>query len=65
MYGSFPKIRATILGVPFRRVRVFWGLDWGPVILGSYHMEVAHEGRLLETPLIRTVEDVRRSLRTM
>ena len=35
---GFPKIRGTILGVPIIRIIVFWGLYWGPPILGNYHM---------------------------
>ena len=36
---GFPKIRGTILGVPIIRTIVFWGLYWGPLILGNYQME--------------------------
>ena len=35
---SFPKIRGTILGVPVKRIIVFWGLYWGSLILGKYHL---------------------------
>ena len=35
---GFPKIRGTILGVPIVRTIVFWGLHWGPLILGNYHI---------------------------
>ena len=35
---EFPKIRGTFLGVPIIRTIVFWGLYWGPLILGNYHM---------------------------
>ena len=31
----FPKIRGTSLGVPIIRTIVFWGLYWGPLILGN------------------------------
>ena len=31
---GFPKIRGTLLGVPI----VFWGLYWGPLNLGNYHI---------------------------
>ena len=34
---GFPKIRGTILGVPIIRTIAFWGLYWGPLILGNYH----------------------------
>ena len=37
---EFPKIRGTILGVPIIRTIVFWGLYWGPLILGIYHILV-------------------------
>ena len=37
---GFPKIRGTILGVPIIRIIVFWGLYWGPLILGNYHIHV-------------------------
>ena len=33
-----PKIRGTILGVLIIRIIVFWGLYWGPLIWGNYHM---------------------------
>ena len=39
--GGFPKIRGTFLGVPIMRFIVFWGLYWGPPILGNYHMGVS------------------------
>ena len=29
----------TFLGVPIIRIIVFWGLYWGPLILGNYHMK--------------------------
>ena len=35
---GFPKIRGTFLGVPIIRTIVFWGLYWGPLILGNYHV---------------------------
>ena len=37
---GFPKIRGTFLGVPIIRIRiiVYWGLYWGPLILGNYQM---------------------------
>ena len=34
----FLKIRGTLLGVPILRIIVFWGLYWGPLILGNYHL---------------------------
>ena len=35
-YRVVPKIRDTFLGVPIIRTIVFWGLYWGPLILGNY-----------------------------
>ena len=35
---GFPKIMGTFLGVPIIRTIVFWGLYWGPPILGNYHI---------------------------
>ena len=32
------KIRGSFLGVPKMKTIVFWGLYWGPLILGKYHM---------------------------
>ena len=32
---GFPKIRGTLLGAPIIRTIVFWGLYWGPPILGN------------------------------
>ena len=37
---GFPKIRGTLLGIPIIRTIVFWGLYWGPDILGNYHMYI-------------------------
>ena len=34
---GFPKMMGTILGFSIIRTRVFWGLYWGPPILGNYH----------------------------
>ena len=33
-----PKLGGTIIGVHIIRTIVFWGLYWGPLILGNYHM---------------------------
>ena len=35
---GFPKIRGILLGVPIIRTIVFWGLYWGSLILGKYHI---------------------------
>ena len=32
-----PTIMGTFLGVPIIRIIVFWGLYWGPFIMGNYH----------------------------
>ena len=37
MWG-FPKITGAILGVPIIRAIVYWGLYWGPLILGNYYV---------------------------
>ena len=37
MWG-FLIIRGTILGVPIIRIIVYWGLYWGTLILGNYHV---------------------------
>ena len=37
-YGSFLKLGVPFLGVPIIRTIVFWGLYWGPLILGNYHI---------------------------
>ena len=36
--GGFPKLRGTILRIPIIRTIVFWGLYWGPLTLGIYHI---------------------------
>ena len=35
---GFPEIRGTLLGVPIIRIIIYWGLHWGPLILGNYHL---------------------------
>ena len=37
---GFPKIGDTSLGVLLIRTTVFWGLYWGPLILGNCHFLV-------------------------
>ena len=37
-YMGVSKIRGTILGVPIIRAIVYWGLYWGTLIWGNYHM---------------------------
>ena len=34
------KLRGTLLGVPIIRIIVYWGLYWGPLIQGNYHVGV-------------------------
>ena len=38
---GFPKIRGTFWGVPIIRIILYWGLFWGPLILGNYHFVFA------------------------
>ena len=38
LHLGFPKIRGTLFGAPIMRITVFWGLYWGPPILGNYHL---------------------------
>ena len=38
LMGGFPKIRGTLFGVPIMSICVFWGLYWGPSILGNYYL---------------------------
>ena len=33
---GFPTIRGTFVEVPIIRTIVFWGLYWGPLVLGNY-----------------------------
>ena len=35
---ALPNIKGTLLGVPIIRTIIFWGLYWGPLVLGNYHM---------------------------
>ena len=30
-----PKIKSTLFGVPIIKNKIFWGLYWGPLILGN------------------------------
>ena len=41
-YGGFPNW-GTLLGVSIIRTIVLWGLYWGPLILGNYHMVTLHQ----------------------
>ena len=33
-----PKVRGPLLGVPIKRIRMYWGLYRGPLLLGNCHM---------------------------
>ena len=44
---GLPKIRSTFLGVPIIRTIVFWGLYWGPLILGNYQINEGTKVRIL------------------
>ena len=35
---GLPEIRGAISEVPIIRTIVFWGLYWGPLVLGNYHI---------------------------
>ena len=35
-YGGFPKFGVAFLVVPIIMIMVYWGLYWGPPILGNY-----------------------------
>ena len=52
MSWGFPKIRGTFLGVLIIRIIVYWGLYWGPLILGNYHLgfRVSCSNAAVETP---------------
>ena len=38
LYEGLPKVGVPLLGVPMLSTVVYWGLCWGPPILGSYHI---------------------------
>ena len=45
----FPRIRGTFLGVPIIGIIVYWGLNWGPLILGNYHLkDLSQESQFVE-----------------
>ena len=39
VYIGSPKIRGTLLGILIIRIIAFWGLYWGHLFNGSYHLE--------------------------
>ena len=59
----FPKIKGTFLGVPIISTSVFWGLYWGPPIIGSYHV-VSHVSYSLNSlyPPVHTTLGLQRVL---
>ena len=59
-----PKIRGNFLGVPIIRTIVFWGLYWGPPILGKYHKVRGVQVKCFSTGLgcKHSVRDVARHL---
>ena len=44
MWVLFGGFRGTLLGVPIIRTIVYWGLHWGPLILGNYHLKTRFHG---------------------
>ena len=40
IFGEIPKNRGTFLGVPILRAIVFWGVYWGPLVLGEHHLGI-------------------------
>ena len=41
---GFPKVRGTFFWSPQIRSIVFWGLYWGPLILGNYYIGWGNTG---------------------
>ena len=37
---EFPKTRVPFWGVPIIRTILYWGLCWGTLILGNYHIDI-------------------------
>ena len=52
---GFPKIRGTSLGAPIIRTTVFWGLHWGPTILGSYQIRLPKIHGYLLVPMKKVI----------
>ena len=46
---GFHKIQGTFLGVPVTSVFVFWGLYWGPLIVGNYGLNLGWGGPIGDT----------------
>ena len=38
IFQGFPKLGIPFLGVPMMRTILYWGLYWGTLILGNYHL---------------------------
>ena len=36
---GFPQLGVPF-GVPIIRIMVYWGLNWGPLFGGNYHMQI-------------------------
>ena len=49
-FGGFPIIMGTFLGAPIIRIIVFWGLYWGSLILGNYHLGDSSLSPLISPP---------------
>ena len=48
---GFLEIRGTSLGALIIRIIVFWGLYWGPLILGNYHIGIVYRSVSSHTAL--------------
>ena len=53
----FPRIRGTFLGVPIIGIIIYWGLYWGPLILGNYHIGLYRDKGLGFWGVIATMEN--------
>ena len=49
-FGGLPKLGVPFWGVPIISPIIFWGLYWGPPILGNYHGAGSSEIRTPHTP---------------
>ena len=51
IWGFPKKLGGTFVGVPIIRTIVYWGLCWGPLILGNYHFStgLTDESQVLST----------------
>ena len=46
------KIRGTFSKVPIIRIIVFWGLYWGPLIQGNYHILLMEYFTILQDDIL-------------